>query len=103
MPNPVLEFGYSWRHLTVTTQVSTAKGILHTVTINRPDALAGCTVTIYDSAAGATADILAIIAMDSALFVIPNTLMYDAKFENGLYVEFSAGVWATGDITVSYG
>ena len=103
MPNPVTEFGYGWRHLTITTQVSVIPGILHTVVINRPDALAACTVTIYDSAAGASADIMAIIAMDSALFVIPTVLMFDSKFEHGLYVEFSAGVWTTGDITVSYG
>ena len=102
MPSPVIDFGYNWQHLTGTLQVSTASGILHSVTINRPDPAAGCTVTIYDSAVGVTADILAILAMDSALFVIPTGLIYDAKFNNGLYVAFSAG-FTLGDITVSYG
>jgi len=102
MPSPVLEFGYNWEHLTASAQVSTIGGILHSITINRPDPAAGCTVTIYDSAAGATADIMAIIVMDSALFVVPTCLIMDAKFDNGLYVEFSAG-FTIGDITVSYG
>jgi len=102
MGNPVVEFGFNWLHLTASFQVSVRPGILHSVTINRPDPAAGCTVTLYDSAAGATADIIAIIAMDSALFVIPNCLIYDAKLENGLYVEFSAG-FTIGDISVSFG
>lgn len=102
MADPVKDFGFNWLHLTGSNQVSVRPGILHSVTINRPDPAAGCTVTLYDSAAGATADILAVIAMDSALFVIPSGLIYDAKLDNGLYVEFSAG-FTIGDITVSFG
>ena len=102
MPNPILEFGFNWQHVTGTIQVSARPGILHSITINRPDPAAGCTVTLYDSAAGVTADIIAIIAMDSALFVIPTCLLYDAKLTNGLYVAFSAG-FTLGDISVSFG
>lgn len=102
MPNPVVEFGFNWLHLTDSFQVSASPGILHSVTINRPDPVGACTVTLYDSADGATADIIAIIAMDAALYVIPTGLLYDAKLSNGLYVEFSAG-FTIGDITVSFG
>ena len=102
MANPVTDFGYNWQHITGTTQVSVRPGILHSITINRPDPAAGCTITLYDSAAGITADIIAIIAMDSALFVIPTHLVMDAKLNNGLHVVFSAG-FTLGDITVSFG
>ena len=101
MPNPILDYGYKWKHLTATDQISVVEGILHSVTINRPDPAAGCTITLYDSAAGASADIIAILAMDSALFVVPQTLIFDAELEHGLYVAFSAG-FTLGDITVSY-
>lgn len=102
MANPIIDFGYNWLHLAGTSQVSIRPGILHSVTINRPDPAGACVVTLYDSAAGATADIIAIIAMDAALYVIPTGLIYDAKLDNGLYVEFSAG-FTLGDITVSFG
>ena len=102
MPSSVLEFPFGYTHLTETTQVSTAKGTLHSLTINRPDPAAGANITLYDSAAGADVDsILAIVAMDSALFVVPVTLTYDIEFENGLYVEFSAG-FTLGDITLGW-
>ena len=101
MPNPILDYGYKWKHLTATDQTSIVQGILHSVTINRPDPAGGCTITLYDSAAGATADIIAIIAMDSALFVVPVTLIYDTQLDHGLYVAFSAG-FTLGDITISY-
>jgi len=102
MANPITEFGFSWLHLTASNQVATSSGILHSVTINRPDPAAGCTVTLYDSAAGVSADIIAILAMDAALYVIPTVLIYDAKLNNGLYVAFSAG-FTLGDISVSFG
>jgi hypothetical protein len=101
MPSSVLDYPFLWKHLTATDQTLTAPGTLHTITINRPDPAGACTITLYDSAAGATADIIAIIAMDSALFVVPETLFYDAELANGLYVEFSAG-FTLGDITIAY-
>jgi len=101
MANPIIEYGFRWTHLITTAQVSTSRGILHSITINRPDPHAGGVVTVYDSAAGVTADIIAIIAMDSALFVVPATLIYDAEFLNGLYIAFDAAT-TLGDITVSW-
>jgi len=101
MPSSVLDFPFLWKHLAATDQTTTSPGILHTVTINSPDPAGACTITLYDSAAGVTADIIAVIAMDAALFVIPQTLVYDVVLENGLYILFSAG-FTVGDITVAY-
>ena len=101
MPNTRTDYPYLWKHLAATDQTLTRRGTLHSVTINSPDPAAACTVTLYDSAAGVTADVIAIIAMDSALFVVPSTLIYDGVLENGLYVAFSAG-FTLGDITLSY-
>ena len=99
MPFSVLERPFKWRHLTATAQVHSQQGVLHTVTINRPDPAAAGTVTLYDGI-GVTAAIIAIIALDSALFVIPTTLVYDLAYGTGLYVAFSGAT--LGDITVSY-
>jgi len=101
MPSSVLDYPFLWKHLAATDQTLAAPGTLHSITINSPDPAAGCTITLYDSAAGVTADIVAIIAMDSALFVVPQTLFYDVELANGLYIEFSAG-FTLGDITIAY-
>jgi len=73
--------------------------MLHTITINRPDTTASATVTVYDGI-GVTANIISIITIDAALFVIPTTLVYDVGYLVGLYIAFSNAV--TADITVSY-
>ena len=102
MPSSVLEYPFDWTHVTESTQIATVQGTLHTITINRPDPLADTTITLYDSADGADADnIIAVIGMDEAIFVVPNTLVYDVEFSYGLYVEFSAG-FTVGNITVSW-
>lgn len=100
MPFSPIERPFSWKHLATTNQVSSIPGMLHTITINRPDAHAACILTVYDGI-GVTTDIIAIIALDSALFVIPTTLVYDVGYLTGLYVEFDAGA-TTADITISY-
>ena len=94
-----IERPFDWQHLTGTTQVDSKPGVLHTITINHPDTTAGAIITVYDGI-GVTADIIAIIAMDAALFVIPATLQYDIGYDAGLYIVFSHEV--TADITVSY-
>ena len=84
--------------------VSIIPGILHTVTINRADAHAGGTVTLYDSidAGGCdAAHMIANVIVDTAVYVIPTTLVYDCELTHGLYVAFDAGLTTT-DITVSY-
>ena len=104
MPFNPVERPFLWQHLTASTQVITTRCVLHTVTINHPDAAAGAMVTLHDVAAVgdiAPGNMIANIALDSALFVIPNTLIYDVGCTNGLYALFSAGL-TTADITVSY-
>ena len=99
MPNPVLDFGYSHRHLDDSAIVLTGSGILHTITINRPDTTAAAVVTIYDGIDNA-GTVIAIITMDDALFVVPATLTYDVAVTTGIYAEFSHAV--TADITISF-
>jgi len=102
MPSSVLEYPFDYAHLTESIQLTTANGTLHTVTINRGDGHAAGVITVYDSAAGADVDnIIANIIMDTAVFVIPQTLIYDVEYTNGLYFEFDAE-FTTADITVSY-
>jgi len=99
MPNPTLDFGYSHKHLTDSAIILTGLGILHTITINRPDTTAAAVVTIYDGIDN-TGTVIAIITMDDALFVVPATLTYDVAVTTGIYAEFSHAV--TADITVSF-
>lgn len=94
-----LERPFDYKHLINTNQVASGPGMLHTITINRPDTTASAIITVYDGI-GVTANIIAIIAMDAALFVIPATLVYDVGYLTGLYIVFSNAV--TADITVSY-
>lgn len=104
MPSSVLDFPYLWKHLIDTDQVSSARGTLHSVTINRPDVGGGALITLYDvDDAGdiAPANMIANITMDDAFYVVPTTLIYDVELDNGLYILFSAGM-TTGDITIAY-
>lgn len=94
-----IERPFDWKHLTNTFQVASGPGMLHTITINRPDTTASAIVTVYDGV-GVTANIISIITIDAALFVIPTTLVYDVGYLTGLYITFSNAV--TADITVSY-
>ena len=100
MPYNPTERPFDWKHLAATNQVSSAPGMLHTITINRADATANGVITVYDGI-GITAAIISIIIMDRALFVIPTTLIYDVGYLTGLYIAFGAGL-TTADITVSY-
>jgi hypothetical protein len=97
--NP-LDRPFDWEHVIATGQVKTGPGMLHAITINRGDPAAGRVITIYDGV-GVTANIIAIIALDTALFVIPQTLIYDCGFLAGLYVAFDGDV-TLADLTVSY-
>ncbi|MCJ7669576.1 MAG: hypothetical protein MUO61_03545 [Dehalococcoidia bacterium] len=96
--NP-LERPFDYKHLTNTFQVASGPGMLHTITINRPDSTASAIITVYDGV-GVTANIISIITMDKAVYVIPTTLVYDVGYLVGLYITFSNAV--TADITVSY-
>ncbi len=100
MPGPVLEHPFLWKHMAASGQVLGCRGALHTITINRPDATAGATITVYDSLTG-TGSILAIISVDKAIYVVPTTLIYDCELTTGLYLLFADGL-TTADVTVSY-
>ena len=101
MPSSVLEHPFSWAHIMESTQLTITRGTLHTITINRGDGHAAGIITVYDSADGADTNIIANIIMDTAVFVIPQTLTYDVEYTHGLYFEFDAE-FTTADITVSY-
>ena len=99
MPFDPLERPFDYKHLTDTFQVASTPGVLHSIVINRPDTTGGAIITVYDGI-GVTVNIIAIITMDDAVFVVPTTLVYDVGYLIGLYVVFSHAVAA--DITVSY-
>ena len=101
MANPVIEYGFFHKRMTVTGIVSSATGILHTVTINRPSATASAIMTLYDSL-DASGAVIAIISLDVAKYVIPQTLTYDVRLTNGLYAVFSDAQNAGADMTFSY-
>ena len=89
----------SYKHLDDSGTIKTTKGILLGVVINRPDTTASATITLYDSVDD-SGDVIAIINVDVAIYVIPTTLTYNVTFLTGLYAKFSNAV--TADITVSY-
>jgi len=99
MANPVTEFGYKHKHLADSAAVIQKQGILHSVTINRPDNTAGAIITLYDSVDDSGV-VIAIITMDKAIFVVPVTLIYDVELAYGLYAKFSHTDGS--DITISY-
>ena len=99
MPFSPTERPFDWKHLAETSQVASAPGMLHTITINRPDTTANAIITVYDGI-GVTANIIAIITVDKAVYVVPTTLVFDVGYLTGLYILFSHAV--TADITVSY-
>jgi len=97
--NP-LDRPFDWEHITATVQIKTGNGMLHSITINRGDPAAGRVLTVYDGV-GVTTDIIAIVALDTAIYVIPQTLIYDCGFLEGLYVAFDGAV-TLADLTISY-
>lgn len=106
MPFSVLERPFLWKHMLasggLTSQVSSISGLIHTLTINRGDPHAGCVVTLYDAiGAGDAAHVIATIVLDTALYTVPTTLVFDCEFQHGLYVEFDAAA-TLADITISY-
>lgn len=93
---------FPWRskRFTADGQVSNAKTILGTVTINRAATTAG-TITIYDSLTE-TGTIITAIRIDTATNgQTATTLHFDRRCLIGLYVGFD-GTIVAGDITVTY-
>ncbi len=87
-------------HVIDDTQVAAGKGTLHTVTINGPPGTDGV-CTIYDSltAAGTIIAILT-LSVATSISVQPISLLYDVKYETGLYFDYDGSVVV--DLTASY-
>ena len=92
--------GYNYKNCTSDTAVKSGFGFLHAVTINKPATTAGV-VTLYDSTSETGTTIAAITIGKSTDNQMPVTLIYDIKFNTGLYAGFD-GTIAGADITISY-
>jgi len=101
MANPVIEYGFFHKHMTVTGAVTSVTGILHCVVINRPSTTAGAIMTLYDSTDD-TGAVIAIVTLDKAVYIVPTTLQYDVRLVYGLYATFSDAQTAGADVTFSY-
>lgn len=88
--------GYSFANISTqtTTVVKTGEGILHSITINTPNAAGNATV--YDSTTGTGTKIATIVQIAAPQ---PITLIYDIAFQNGLTVVTNT---ATADFTVTF-
>ncbi len=80
-----------------TTVVTTGKGILHSIIINKP--LAGGSIAIYDNTAGSGTLIGTIVKPATLLSDVAQSIIYDVKFGNGLTIVTSG---AAQDITVAW-
>ena len=101
MANAIIGFPFAYTHLDDSGIVHAVGGdVLHSVIINHPDATAAATVTMYDGVDN-SGDVIAVIAMDKAIYVVPVTLIYDIAVTTGIYAEFSHTDGA--DITVTHG
>ena len=98
--NPVIDFPWSYSHVTADALVKTGPGVLHTIVVNGLTTAGDA--TIYNNVAEAGAAIIGVLHLDTAtsISVQPITLLYDVAFTTGLYIGFDATLVA--DLTVSY-
>ena len=99
MPNPVIDFGWPYKHVTADVQVKAGPGILHSVVLNGLTTAGD--VTLYDSLTEA-GTVIAVLHFDvtTSISVQPITFLYDLKFTIGLYVGYDAA--AVVDLTVMH-
>jgi len=95
----VSDFGWPYKHLAASGQVSAGKCVLHTIVVNGLTTAGDCTV--YDNPAAA-GDVIAILHLDTAtsISVQPIPQVYDCECATGLYLEFDGTLAA--DLTVTY-
>lgn len=102
MPNPVIDFPWTYCHVTATTdpEVLTGPGVLHTIVNN------GITVngvaTVYDGIDN-TGTVIAVIVLSGAnpqVSCQPITLLYDVEVTVGIHIQFDDTLAA--DLTVTY-
>ena len=90
--------GYNYSNITAaaptTTAVKSGKGVLHSLTFNKPTATG--VVKIYDNTA-ASGTLIGTITVPAN--PQPSTLLYDASFATGLTILTET---AASDITVTY-
>jgi hypothetical protein len=96
----VTDTGFDYKHLTADGQVKAGKGMLHTVTINKPATTAGV-ITLYDSLTEVAPVIAAITVGLKTEGQGISCLVFDLAFQTGLYVGFD-GTIVGADITVTY-
>ena len=101
MPNPIVDFPWTYAHVAATTvpAVKVGPGVLHAINFNGMTVVGVCTV--YDGIDNA-GTVIGAITLDSAIHVScqPIPLIYDCEFTVGLHLEFTAGLVA--DFTVTY-
>ena len=90
-------FAWPYTHVAADTQVSAGACDLHSIVVNGLTTAGDCTV--YDNPAAA-GNVVAILHLDptTSVSVQPITFIYDARCENGLYLDFDATLDA--DLTV---
>lgn len=101
MPNPVIDFPWTYAHVAATTvpAVKVGPGVLHTLIFNGMTVVG--TLVLYDGEDN-TGTVIGAITYDSAVHVScqPVPFIYDCAFTVGLHLEFTAGLVA--DFTVTY-
>lgn len=97
--DPITQQGWIPAHVTGTVLVQTGQGVLHTVVMNGLYAVGD--ITIYDGIDN-TGTVIAVLSLITAISISvqPISLLYDAKFETGLYIEYDQAVEA--DLTVTH-
>jgi len=100
MGNPVIDYPFSYAHITADGQASNHPGVLHTIVVNGLTTAGDATV--YDNTVTGGAAVIAILHLSVAtsVSVQPITLTYDCKVGTGIYIEYDATLAA--DLTVTY-
>ena len=101
MPNPAIDFPWTYAHVAATTvpPVKTGVGVLHGINFNGMTVVG--TLEVYDGIDN-TGTVIAAITFDSAIHVScqPVPFLYDCEVFTGIHLEFTAGLVA--DFTVMY-
>lgn len=99
MPNPIVDFPWTYAHVAADAQVSSAPCVLHSIVVNGLTTAGDCTV--YDDPAAA-GNVIAVLHLDAttSVSVQPITLLYDVECLTGLYLSYDATLAA--DLTVGF-
>ena len=101
----ILDRGFSFRNYTdnsITGLLRTGQGVLHTITINTSPSGTG-SLEVYDGVDN-TGTPIATITLTQAAGVdfVPTTLLFDALFTTGLFLEVDAQDLTGYDFTITY-